>query len=69
MWVDRNAIADDGNPLAAIQLLFKQDRGIRANIGYRQQIQPGLRGHLLHNLLKALGVVAEHQRVDGFTAL
>ncbi|MNS38413.1 hypothetical protein D3C72_706590 [compost metagenome] len=68
LWSDGDTIADDRHPFAAIELLFQGDSGIRPDIGNGHQVQPGLWGHLLHNLLKALGVIAKHQRVDGLAA-
>lgn len=63
---DGDAIAHDRHPFAAIQLLFNEDRSLRANVGDRHQVNARLRCHLLHHLLKTSGVVAKDQRVDGF---
>ncbi|MNS94129.1 hypothetical protein D3C72_1283350 [compost metagenome] len=69
LWIDGDTIADDRHPFTAIELLFQGDGGFRPDIGDGHQVQPGLGGHLLHDLFKALGVIAEHQRVDGFAVV
>ena len=66
--IHRDAIPHNRDPFTALKLLFDGNGGVRADVGDRHQIHASFGRHFAHDLLKALGVLAENQGVDDFTA-